>query len=77
MTLCICHSYVVYNCLMSLNRSQLLYFVMASYLVFNWFRLVVGVTFDWSCDRNVMEVVTADFDPAENNVIFNKTQVIT
>ena len=49
---------------------------MASFLVFNWFRLVVGVTFDWSCDRNVTEVITADFDPAENTVFFKNAQVI-
>ena len=48
---------------------------MASFLVFNWFRLVVGVTFDWSCDRNVTEVVTADFDPEENTVLFKNAQV--
>ena len=45
-------------------------------MVFNWFRLVVGVTFDWSCDRNVTGVVTADFDPAEDTVLFNDAQVI-
>ena len=53
----------------------MLYFVMIAFLVFNWFRLVVGVTFDWSCDRNVTEVVTADFDPTENTVLFNDAQV--
>ena len=49
---------------------------MVSFLVFNWFRLVVGVTFDWSCDRNVTEVVTVDLDPTENTVLFNDARVI-
>ena len=57
-------------------RSQLLYFIMTAFLVFNWFRLFVGVTFDWSCDRNVTEVITADLDPTEDTVLFNNAQVI-
>ena len=57
-------------------RSQLLYFIMSTFLVFNWFRLFVGVTFDWSCDRNVTEVITADFDPTDDTVLLNNAQVI-
>ena len=49
---------------------------MVSFLVFNWFRLFVGVSFDWSCDGNVTEVVTVDLDPTENTVLFNDAQVI-
>ena len=57
-------------------RSQLLYFIMSAFLVFNWFRLFVGVTFDWSCDRNVTHVITADLDPTKDTVLFNNAQVI-
>ena len=57
-------------------RSQLLYFIMAAFLVFNWFRLVVGATFDWSCDHNVQEVITAAFDPSNGAVMFSNNQVV-
>ena len=49
---------------------------MAAFLVFNWFRLVVGATFDWSCDHNVQEVVTAALDPSNGSVIFSNDQVV-